>query len=61
MAIYDSQAIQKILPHRYPFLLVDKITELDWNPHEHLPATWFKDRAKEMKIEAGQSCSVCHR
>ena len=21
--------IQKILPHRYPFLLVDKVTELD--------------------------------
>ncbi len=25
----DSQAIQHILPHRYPFLLVDKITELE--------------------------------
>lgn len=29
MAIYDSEAIQQILPHRYPFLLVDKITELE--------------------------------
>jgi len=29
MSIYDSQAIQKILPHRYPFLLVDKIIELE--------------------------------
>lgn len=29
MSILDSVAIQKILPHRYPFLLVDKITELD--------------------------------
>ncbi len=29
MVIYDSQAIQNILPHRYPFLLVDKIVELD--------------------------------
>lgn len=29
MAIYDSQAIQTILPHRYPFLLVDKIIELE--------------------------------
>ena len=29
MAIYDSQAIQQILPHRYPFLLVDKIIELE--------------------------------
>lgn len=29
MSIYDSQAIQEILPHRYPFLLVDKIVELE--------------------------------
>ena len=29
MAIYDSAAIQRILPHRYPFLLVDKIIELE--------------------------------
>lgn len=27
--IYDSSAIQEILPHRYPFLLVDKIIELE--------------------------------
>lgn len=27
--IYDSVAIQKILPHRYPFLLVDRIVELE--------------------------------
>lgn len=29
MIIYDSRAIQDILPHRYPFLLVDKIIELE--------------------------------
>lgn len=29
MVIYDSIAIQKILPHRFPFLLVDKIIELE--------------------------------
>ncbi len=29
MTIYDSQAIQEILPHRYPFLLVDKVIELE--------------------------------
>lgn len=29
MVIYDSVAIQAILPHRYPFLLVDKIIELE--------------------------------
>jgi 3-hydroxyacyl-[acyl-carrier-protein] dehydratase len=27
--IFDSVGIQKILPHRYPFLLVDAIEELD--------------------------------
>ena len=28
MTILDSRAIQEILPHRYPFLLVDRIIEL---------------------------------
>lgn len=26
---FDSQAIEEILPHRYPFLLVDRIVELE--------------------------------
>jgi len=29
MSIYDVNAIKEILPHRYPFLLVDRIIELD--------------------------------
>jgi|SRR5579883_590118 len=29
MPTYDIQAIQELLPHRYPFLLVDRIVELD--------------------------------
>ena len=29
MDVLDSVAIQEILPHRYPFLLVDKIVELE--------------------------------
>ena len=29
MVILDSVAIQAILPHRYPFLLVDRIIELE--------------------------------
>ena len=29
MAIMDSIAIQEILPHRYPFLLIDKVIELE--------------------------------
>ncbi len=28
MTVLDSLAIQEIIPHRYPFLLVDKIIEL---------------------------------
>jgi len=39
----------------------DKITDLDWDPHQHLAPGWFEKQAKEMKLEAGQSCSVCHR
>ncbi len=27
----DYQAIERILPHRYPFLLVDRITELEFD------------------------------
>ncbi len=27
--VYSSDEIKKIIPHRYPFLLVDKIIELD--------------------------------
>ena len=29
MVILDSTQIQEILPHRYPFLLVDRIIELE--------------------------------
>lgn len=29
MPVLDIQAIEKILPHRYPFLLVDRIVELE--------------------------------
>jgi 3-hydroxyacyl-[acyl-carrier-protein] dehydratase len=29
----DINEIQKILPHRYPFLLIDKITELEVNQY----------------------------
>jgi hypothetical protein len=39
----------------------DKITDLDWNPHQHLASDWFEKQARQMKLEPGQSCSVCHR
>ena len=39
----------------------DKITQLDWNPHEHLPADWGKKAMKEWNVNASQNCSACHR
>lgn len=27
--MYDSEQIKQIIPHRYPFLLVDKVTEVE--------------------------------
>jgi len=32
---YDINAIKKILPHRYPILLVDRVTELELNNTIH--------------------------
>jgi len=28
--LLDAQQIQQIIPHRYPFLLVDRIIEVEW-------------------------------
>ena len=46
----NSNEIQKILPHRYPFLLVDKITDMD-------PGKWAKGikcvSANKMHTENG--------
>jgi len=39
----------------------DKITQLEWNPHEHLPADWGKKAVKEWNVNASQNCSACHR
>ncbi|MBC61778.1 MAG: 3-hydroxyacyl-[acyl-carrier-protein] dehydratase FabZ [Zetaproteobacteria bacterium] len=32
---FDIDVIQKVLPHRYPFLLVDKVLEMDLHSHIH--------------------------
>ena len=29
--VYNSNEIQKIIPHRYPFLLVDRIEKMEGN------------------------------
>jgi hypothetical protein len=40
---------------------LDKITALDWDPHQHLPKEWFQKAAQEWKVEKLQNCSACHR
>jgi len=39
----------------------DKITDLAWNPHEHLPKDWGDKAVKEWNVNASQNCSACHR
>ena len=39
----------------------DKVTDLDWNPHQHLPAEWFTETPREWRVNASQNCSACHR
>ena len=39
----------------------DKITDLDWDPHEHLPKGWFTNAFKEWGVEKLENCSACHR
>lgn len=39
----------------------EKVTDLDWNPHQNLPQDWFTKKAQEMKVNASQNCSACHR
>ena len=33
-AVYDIRKIMALLPHRYPFILVDRIVEM--TPHERI-------------------------
>jgi hypothetical protein len=39
----------------------DKITDLAWNPHQHLPKDWFQKAKQEWRVESLQNCSACHR
>jgi hypothetical protein len=39
----------------------DKITRLDWDPHQHLPKDWFSKTAAEWRVNASHNCSACHR
>ena len=39
----------------------DKVTDLTWDPHKHMPQDWFEKAEKEWKVNASQNCSACHR
>ena len=39
----------------------EKITDLAWNPQEHLPQDWGKKAVQDWKVNASQNCSACHR
>jgi hypothetical protein len=40
---------------------LEKITDLAWNPHQHLPKDWGKKAMAEWRVESLQNCSACHR
>ncbi len=40
---------------------LDKITDLNWDPHKNLPKEWFQRTMQEWKIEKPENCSACHR
>ncbi|MHB8519532.1 MAG: cytochrome c3 family protein [Limisphaerales bacterium] len=42
---------------------LDKITDLDWKPEEHLPNTWGQERVHQWNIGVSslENCSTCHR
>ena len=39
----------------------DKLTDLAWNPADHLPKDWGKEAVRDWRINASQNCSACHR
>ena len=55
----DREAIKQVIPHREPFLLVDRITELD----AHRVVGWKTVRADEFYLAGHfpeiRSCRAC--
>lgn len=39
----------------------DKVTDLAWNPQDHLDKDWGQRAVEHWKINASQNCSACHR
>ena len=50
----DYAAIERILPHRYPFLLVDRITEFEAGQADRRHQERVAQRALPLRIGAGE-------
>jgi hypothetical protein len=71
--INDMEEVHQVKPLNMAFCLdchrdpapnlrpLDKITALDWDPHQHLSKEWFQKAAQDWKVEKLQNCSACHR
>jgi hypothetical protein len=40
---------------------LDKVTDLAWDPHQHLPKDWAQKAVRDWKVNPSQHCSACHR
>jgi hypothetical protein len=40
---------------------LDKVTDLTWDPHQHLPKDWAEKAVRDWNIKPSQNCSACHR
>ena len=55
----DHAAIERILPHRYPFLLVDRITEFE--PDKRIVGIKNVTLNERYLAHARASCRCCRR
>ena len=55
----DHAAIERILPHRYPFLLVDRITEFEEDAIEELQAKIAKRHGFLVRAHKHEMYGVC--
>lgn len=56
----DVQKIKEIIPHRYPFLLVDKVTEMEEGKRVvGLKTFLLMNHFSKVIFQNTQSCLVC--
>ena len=52
----DYSVIERILPHRYPFLLVDRITEFQAGQADRRYQERYAERAAPDRLRQGPAC-----